>query len=44
MYKKNSDFNQGYQFIEDSMKKIQDNAKGGLLVIDSIHCFVMSCL
>jgi hypothetical protein len=44
MYKKTSDFGLGYSFIEESMKKIKDSKAGGLLVIDSVHCFVMSCL
>jgi hypothetical protein len=44
MYKKNSDFSQGYTFIEECMKRIKERGKGGFLVIDSVHCFVMSCL
>jgi hypothetical protein len=44
MYKKASDFQQGYLFIEDSMEKIKKSARGGLLIIDSIHTFVTSCL
>ena len=44
IYKKTSDFSQGYNFIEESLKKIKANGKGGLLVIDSIYGFIMSCL
>lgn len=44
MYKKASDFQQGYLFIEESMEKIKKSARGGLLIIDSIHTFVTSCL
>jgi len=44
MYKKCSDFNLGYIFMEESMKKIKENGKGGLLVIDSIHTLIMSCI
>ena len=44
MYKKSSDFHQGYIYIEDSMKKIKEKGKGGLLVIDSVHGFIMNCI
>lgn len=44
MYKKTSDFGLGYAFIEETLKKIKENQTGGLLVIDSVHCFVMSYL
>jgi hypothetical protein len=30
--------------MEESMKKIKENGKGGLLVIDSIHTLIMSCI
>ena len=44
MYKKSTDFSQGYKFIEDAMKQIKEKGRGGLLIIDSVHCFIMSCL
>lgn len=44
MYKKTSDFGLGYSFIEESMKKIKEVKTGGLLVIDSVHGFIMSYL
>ena len=44
MYKKYSDFHLGYLFIEESMRKIKEGGRGGLLVIDSVHEFMKSCL